>query len=54
MKFAVVAPLQALTAPDPAQMEKVPDLGYTDVPHGFRFYFTLMYFLNLCGPTSAA
>jgi DNA-binding beta-propeller fold protein YncE len=37
MKFAVVALLlQALAAPDPAQMEKVPDLGYTDVPHGLQ------------------
>jgi DNA-binding beta-propeller fold protein YncE len=28
--------LQALAAPDPAQMEKVPDLGYRAVPHGLR------------------
>jgi DNA-binding beta-propeller fold protein YncE len=27
---------QALTAPDPAQMEKAPDLGYTPVPHGLK------------------
>jgi DNA-binding beta-propeller fold protein YncE len=27
---------QALTAPDPAQMEKAPDLGYKPVPHGLR------------------
>ena len=25
---------QALSAPDPAQMEKAPDLGYVAVPHG--------------------
>jgi sugar lactone lactonase YvrE len=28
--------LQVLTAPDPAQMEQVRDLGYTPVPHGFN------------------
>jgi DNA-binding beta-propeller fold protein YncE len=28
--------LQALAAPDPAQMEKAPELGYTPVPHGLR------------------
>lgn len=27
---------QVLTAPDPAQMEQAPDLGYTAVPHGLR------------------
>jgi DNA-binding beta-propeller fold protein YncE len=28
--------LQVLTAPDPAQMEKAPDLGYRPVPHGLQ------------------
>jgi DNA-binding beta-propeller fold protein YncE len=28
--------LQALTAPDPAQMEKAPDLGYRAVAHGLQ------------------
>ena len=28
--------LQILTAPDPAQMEDAPDLGYTAVPHGLQ------------------
>jgi len=33
MRFIVIALLfQALTAPDPAQMEKAPDLGYAPVP----------------------
>jgi sugar lactone lactonase YvrE len=37
MRFLVAAlMLQALAAPDPTQMEKVPDLGYTDVPHGLQ------------------
>ena len=27
--------LQVLTASDPAQMEKAPDLGYRPVPHAF-------------------
>ena len=37
MRFAVVALLlQALSAPDPAQLEKTADLGYTDVPHGLQ------------------
>ena len=27
---------QVLTAPDPTQMEKVPDLGYVPVPHSFN------------------
>lgn len=33
--IVVAVLLQVLTAPDPAQMEKVPDLGYTPVPHSF-------------------
>jgi DNA-binding beta-propeller fold protein YncE len=28
--------IQVLTAPDPAQMEKAPDLGYKPVPHGLQ------------------
>ena len=28
--------LQVLTAPDPAQMENAPDLGYRPVPHGLQ------------------
>ena len=32
--MVVVLLLQVLTAPDPAQMEKAPDLEYTPVPHG--------------------
>jgi len=37
MRFAILAMLlQALAAPDPAQMEKVPDLGYTDTAHGLQ------------------
>ena len=37
MRIVVLALLmQALTAPDPAQMEQAPDLGYTDVPHGLQ------------------
>jgi DNA-binding beta-propeller fold protein YncE len=28
--------VQALAAPDPAQMEKAPDLGYRPVPHGLQ------------------
>ena len=28
--------LQVLTAPDPAQMEDAPDLGYRPVPHGLE------------------
>ena len=35
MRLIVIALLfQALSAPDPAQMEKAPDLGYKPVPHG--------------------
>lgn len=34
MRFVAIALLlQVLTAPDPAQMEKAPDLGYLPVPH---------------------
>lgn len=38
MKHLVLAVLlmQRLTAPDPAQMEKVSDLGYTAVPNGLQ------------------
>lgn len=37
MRLIIVALLlQALTAPDPAQMEKAPDLGYLPVPHSLR------------------
>ena len=32
----IVLLLQVLTAPDPAQMENAPDLGYQAVPHGLR------------------
>jgi DNA-binding beta-propeller fold protein YncE len=32
----VVLLVQALAAPDPAQMEKAPDLGYRPVPHGLQ------------------
>jgi len=28
--------LQVLTAPDPSQMEKAPDLGYVPTPHSFN------------------
>jgi sugar lactone lactonase YvrE len=35
MRLIVIALLfQALSAPDPAQLEKAPDLGYVPVPHG--------------------
>ena len=37
MHLMVVALLlQVLTAPDPAQMENAPDLGYKPVPHGLQ------------------
>jgi DNA-binding beta-propeller fold protein YncE len=37
MRMLIVALLlQALAAPDPAQMEKAPDLGYKAVPHGLQ------------------
>ena len=37
MKMMVIALLfQVLTAPDPAQMEKAPDLGYVPVPHSLN------------------
>ena len=42
--------LQALTAPDPAQMEQAPDLGYRPVPHGLR----LPDGLSLGAPSSVA
>jgi DNA-binding beta-propeller fold protein YncE len=32
----IVLMLQVLTAPDPAQMEKAPDLGYRPVEHGLK------------------
>ena len=37
MRFISIALLlQVLTAPDPAQMENAPDLGYQPVPHGMQ------------------
>ena len=42
--------LQALTAPDPAQMERAPDLGYTPVPHSL----SLPDGLTLGAPSSVA
>jgi DNA-binding beta-propeller fold protein YncE len=37
MWITIIALLfQALAAPDPAQMEKAPDLGYRAVPHGLQ------------------
>ena len=33
---ATVAGAQVLDAPDPAQMEDAPDLGYRPVPHGLQ------------------
>ena len=37
MRAIIVALLlQVLVAPDPAQMEKAPDLGYVPVPHSFK------------------
>ena len=33
---AAVAGAQVLDAPDPAQMEDAPDLGYHPVPHGLQ------------------
>jgi hypothetical protein len=37
MRFiSIVLLLQVLTAPDPAQMENAPDLGYRPVPHGLQ------------------
>ena len=37
MRFIIIVLLfQVLTAPDPAQMENAPDLGYRPVPHGLR------------------
>ncbi len=34
--ISIVLLLQILTAPDPAQMEDAPDLGYRPVPHGLQ------------------
>ena len=34
--ISIVLLLQILTAPDPAQMENAPDLGYRPVPHGLQ------------------
>ena len=34
--ISIVLLLQVLTAPDPAQMENAPDLGYQAVPHGLQ------------------
>ena len=34
--ISIVLLLQVLTAPDPAQMENAPDLGYRPVPHGLQ------------------
>jgi DNA-binding beta-propeller fold protein YncE len=34
--ISLVLLLQVLTAPDPAQMENAPDLGYKAVPHGLQ------------------
>jgi DNA-binding beta-propeller fold protein YncE len=42
--------LQVLTAPDPAQMEKAPDLGYVPIQHGLR----LPDGLSLGAPSSVA
>ena len=37
MRLLIVALLfQVLRAPDPAQMEKAPDLGYVPVPHALK------------------
>jgi len=37
MRAMIVAVLlQVLTAPDPSQMEKAPDLGYVPTPHSFN------------------
>ena len=37
MRFLILAlMLQVLSAPDPAQMEAAPDLGYRPVPHGLQ------------------
>ena len=34
--ISILVLLQLLTAPDPAQMENAPDLGYRPVPHGLQ------------------
>ena len=43
-----------LSAPDPAQMEKAPDLGYKPVPHGLQMPSTITMGAPVSLPSSAA